>query len=251
MPPPPEYSARSNFPTTRWTLVLQASLGGGGGPAADEEVVRAAQQSLCSDYRGPVVAFALACGVPAADAEDIAHDFFVRFLGGDGFGNADQAKGKLRTYLLAALKNTIRNYFRSKRAGKRGGGHETLPLEQVAEIAGGEDQGEKQPTHAYDRAWAENLMDRALEAVLESRGWRKKATLFADLVPLIDGTGDGPTVRRQICERHGLDADALTNQLFRLRRRLRIEVRVLISATVETEEEVDEELRYLARLLAE
>ena len=249
MAPLSEHSAELNFPTTCWTVVLQAARDDG--PEADDAEVRGARQSLCRDYRGPVVAFALARGVAAADVESLADDFFAGFIGGDGLAKVDQAKGRLRAYLLAALEDTVRNYLQAERSGERAGSAEPASLEQVAEYTGGKDRVESDPAHAYDRAWAENLMDRALKAVLESRAWRNQTALFEDLVPLVDGTGDGPAVRREICKRHRLDADALTNLLHRLHHRLRVEVRVLISATVETEEAVDEELRDLARLLAE
>ena len=60
----------SEFPTTRWTLVVAA-----GDPRRKE--ARSALVSLCENYWYPLYAYLRRCGHPADQSQDLTQDFFV------------------------------------------------------------------------------------------------------------------------------------------------------------------------------
>src|SRR6476660_10377940 len=87
----------SQFPTTRWTLVIAA-----GDPHRKE--ARFALVSLCAGYWYPLYAYLRRRGYPADQAQDLTQAFFVRVLEGRYLDRADRDKGRFRAFLLTSLK---------------------------------------------------------------------------------------------------------------------------------------------------
>src|SRR6201982_3256586 len=106
---------RSEFPTTRWTLVVAA-----GTPARTE--ARSALVSLCENYWYPLYAFLRRRGYPADRAQDLTQEFFIRVLEGRYLDRADSEKGRFRSFLLTSLKFFVADEEDRHRALKRGGG---------------------------------------------------------------------------------------------------------------------------------
>ena len=63
----------SQFPTTRWTLVVAA-----GDP--EQKGARSALASLCENYWYPLYAYLRRRGYPAHQAQDLTQEFFIRVL---------------------------------------------------------------------------------------------------------------------------------------------------------------------------
>src|SRR5277367_6798297 len=101
------------FPATRWSVVLRARSTD---PAAD-----AALAELCRMYWRPVYSFLRRQGNSAHDAEDLTQGFFVMLLGQESFARVDEARGRLRSFLLVALKRFAANEYKRGRTQKRGG----------------------------------------------------------------------------------------------------------------------------------
>jgi hypothetical protein len=87
----------SDFPTTRWTLVIAAA-----DPRRTE--ARSALVSLCEAYWYPLYAYIRRRGYAADQAQDLAQDFFVRVLEGRYLDRADPDKGRFRAFILTSLK---------------------------------------------------------------------------------------------------------------------------------------------------
>ena len=79
-------AGRSDFPTTRWTLVIAAA-----DPQRKE--ARSALVSLCEGYWYPLYAYVRRRGYPADQAQDLTQEFFVRVLEGRYLDRADPEKG--------------------------------------------------------------------------------------------------------------------------------------------------------------
>jgi hypothetical protein len=94
---------QSDFDSTLWTVIHGARRG-------DEESLR----QFVLRYRAPVIAFA-AKRVPAADAEDISQEVFVRLIHDGVLAKADPSKGRLRS--PDASSGTISNAPRRRSAG--------------------------------------------------------------------------------------------------------------------------------------
>ena len=75
----------SDFPTTRWTLVIAAA-----DPQRKE--ARSALVSLCEGYWYPLYVYVRRRGYSADQAQDLTQEFFVRVLDGRYLDRADRKK---------------------------------------------------------------------------------------------------------------------------------------------------------------
>src|SRR5438067_10049872 len=103
------------FPHTRWSVVLAATQQ----PSAEAE---AALETLCRAYWYPLYAYVRRSGQSAHDAQDLTQEFFRLLLEKRWLAAADQRKGRLRTFLITALKHFMAKEWRRESARKRGGG---------------------------------------------------------------------------------------------------------------------------------
>jgi len=87
----------SQFPTTRWTLVVAA-----GDPQRKE--ARSALVFLCENYWYPLYAYLRRRGHPADQAQDLTQEFFMRVLEGRYLDRANPEKGRFRSFILTSLK---------------------------------------------------------------------------------------------------------------------------------------------------
>ena len=156
---------------------------------------------------------------------------------------ADPARGSFRTFLLASLKNFLRDERKHRRALKRGGGHDVISLEleprDLAPPAAGAD-----PERVFLRAWAEQLLAaavRELEQDLEQRG---RLQVFAVFQAYCLGDREGVSYGT-IAESLELTVPQVTNHLYEARRQLRAILAQHVAGTVCTPEQVDAELRAL------
>ena len=161
---------RAGFDTTNWTLVMKAvnqSLPGS----------REALEQLCQKYWRPIYAFLRRQGNQPEDAQDLAQGFFVHLLQGHRLRRIHPSKGRLRSFLLAALENYTQNQRDWARAQKRGGGHIRIPMEAVEPIE------THDPARAFDSQWAAAIFERALGQLKERCGQAGKAPYSRPLSP--------------------------------------------------------------------
>lgn len=230
-----------SFPTTRWTLLAEATLHGD--PAGREALAR-----ICEKYRRPVMAHLEARGVGKDVAEDVSQDFFLKLVESRAWKRADQAKGRFRTFLLSILNHLMMHVVRDQHRQKRGGG--MLPdsfdalLDDGHEFANadGEDAG------VFDREWALTLVADAMVAVEAEFVQRGQQQEFALLRRFLPGQVEPPSYEDAAVEL-GLSLTAMKAAVHRLRQRFREVLRAAVARTVSAPHEVDEELRYLGTLL--
>src|SRR5262249_27769596 len=152
----------SQFPTTRWTLVVAA-----GDPHRKE--ARSALVSLCENYWYPLYAYLRRRGYPADRAQDLTQEFFVRVLEGRYLDRADPERGRFRSFLLTSLKFFVADEEDRQRARKRGGGA-VVSLE----FSSGEERYQREPAHdetperIFERRWALSVLDRLVEKLRTS-----------------------------------------------------------------------------------
>jgi RNA polymerase sigma factor (sigma-70 family) len=228
----------SQFPTTRWTLVVAA-----GDPHHKE--TRSALVSLCENYWYPLYAYLRRRGYPADQAQDLTQEFFVRVLEGRYLDRADREKGRFRSFILTSLKFFVADEADRHRAQKRGGGA-VLPLE----FSSGEERYLREPVHdetperIFERRWALAVLDRVVEKLRNEFMLHGRSEHFERLKVFLLGQSDAPygALAREMKTSEG----ALKVAIHRLRKRYRELFRQEIADTVADPGEVESELRFLA-----
>jgi RNA polymerase sigma-70 factor (ECF subfamily) len=221
--------------------------------AADRQAQdhREALERLVSTYWRSVYALYRGMGLGADAAADMTQEFFARIMETDWLSRVDPERGRFRTYLRTCARNFLADQRDRAAAAKRGGGvrHYSIDFdeaERMLEPAGGEP-----PERAFDRSWALDLLQSAiqqLEGEMRARGqdalFRAVRSAFA-----LDGPPEAPTHAR-IARELGVSESDVAQFLYRARRRLREIIRERVRATVETESQVDDEIRALFDALA-
>ena len=232
----------SQFPTTRWTLVVAA-----GDPHRKE--ARSAMVSLCEHYWYPLYAYLRRRGYAADEAQDLTQDFFVRMVEGRYLDRADQKKGRFRSFILTSLKFFVADEEDRRRAHKRGGGA-VVPLE----LSSGEERYQREPAHdetperIFERRWALSVLDRVMEKLREEFVQHGRPEHFELLKVFLLGQSGAPyaALAREMNTSEG----ALKVAIHRLRKRYRELFRQEIADTVVDPAEVESELRFLAAVLS-
>lgn len=239
----PGQAGTSSFPRTRWTLVIQAA-----GPDAD--MARWALEEICAIYWQPIYAFLRRSGHKPEDAEDLTQSFFAELLGGQFLLNASDERGKLRSFLLGALKRFLSSWAKHERAQKRGGRAKTLSLDQeeaevlyVTQLI-----EEDSPDVLYERAWAKQLADRADEALRAEYQRMGKARTYQQLSTFL-AWDKGNAAYREAAVELGISETNLRTSVYRMRRRYRELLVAEITDTVESAEQADQELQHLLDVL--
>jgi DNA-directed RNA polymerase specialized sigma24 family protein len=230
------------FTTTQWSVVLEAQ---GKSPAAEQ-----ALEKLCRTYWRPVYGFIRRRGSGQEDAEDLTQGFFSLLLERRDFDAVRKEKGRLRSYLLTALKHFLASEHRRATAAKRGKGQRLIPLQELN--ASG--QREIEPTdpvtaeHLYERRWALTLMEQVLRRLKEEYYTSGSAALFDSLKQLLPDEPGAPG-RTEIASQLGMTDNALRQAFHRFRQRYQLLLREEISNTVAIASDVEDELRHLIRVL--
>ncbi|MGA2077897.1 MAG: sigma-70 family RNA polymerase sigma factor [Terriglobia bacterium] len=232
----------SQFPTTRWTLVVSA-----GDPNRKE--ARSALAYLCENYWYPLYAYLRRRGYPVDQAQDLTQEFFMRLLEGRYLDRADQEKGRFRSFLLTSLKFFVADEEDRQRARKRGGGT-VMPLE----FSSGEQRYQREPAHdetperIFERRWALSVLDRVVERLRNEFAHHGRPERFERLKVFLLGQPDTPyaALAREMNTSEG----ALKVAIHRLRKRYRELFRQEIADTVADPADVESELRFLAAVLA-
>src|SRR5687768_14477189 len=100
-----------DFRTTHWSIIRLAK---------DDEASGGEQalEKLCGTYWHPLYAFARRKGYDPHDAQDLTQGFFACFLEKHYLNSVDSAKGKFRSFLLAAFTHYLTNEWDRGRTQK-------------------------------------------------------------------------------------------------------------------------------------
>ena len=231
------------FPKTRWSVVVAAR-----GASSPESA--AALETICRAYWYPLYAYVRRYGHSAEDAQDTTQEFFCRLLEKKWLAAADPARGKLRTFLIVALKNFMSKEWRRASAQWRGGIRSDLPFDTVfAESRYAADNHSLAPDETFDQQWALTLLQLSidrLQAEFETAGKPQDFELLKNCLTAERGALDYATVAQRL----GTSEGAARVAVHRLRKRFREIYREEISQTLDEDADLDGELRHLAAALA-
>lgn len=222
-----------------------------GARGADEELAGRALGRLCQTYWYPLYVFIRRQGQSAEDAQDLVQGFFAKALEKNYFNEAVQEKGKFRSFLLLALKRYMANEWDRANCLKRGGGCETIPLDpaETETRYRAEAIDDLNPEKAYDRRWAETLLEQVLRTLQAEYAAAGKARAFEKLQVCLSGEKSDQS-HAELGRELGMTEGALRVAVHRLRQRYRELLRSEIAQTVASPVLVDEEIRQLFAALA-
>jgi RNA polymerase sigma-70 factor (ECF subfamily) len=227
------------FGTTHWTMVLAAG-------DLNHPDATGALDRLCRTYWYPVYAYVRRKGRIAADAEDLTQEFFSRLLARDFPVGVAREGGKFRSYLLRSLDHFLINEWNRGNAVKRGGRTTTFSLDGVDADAryAMEPADQSTPESAYDRRWAQTVLETVRTRLRDEYAAQGKRELFTALEPSLTG-GNDLLPHSELMTRLDLKASALKMAVHRLRKRFGELLRDEIAQTVATPAEVEDEIRQL------
>jgi RNA polymerase sigma-70 factor (ECF subfamily) len=231
----PEPSKQGRFPTTRWSLIVSSRQR----PTQDS---REALASLCAAYWYPLYAYVRRQGESIEDAQDLTQGFFSRLLDKRYLDDFDRARGRFRTFLLAAFRHYIINESNRVRAQKRGGDLPPLTLD----LQDAEQRYHLEPSHnltpekIYERRWALTLLERSMARL-------RAESADQDRFDRLQGflTGEPADSYRQVAEELRMSEGALKVAVHRLRRRYGQLLREEIAQTVASPKEIKDEMNHL------
>ena len=230
------------FATTHWSLVLEAQ--------DESPVAQEALEKLCRIYWRPIYNFLRRQGVGQEEAEDLTQGFFALLLERRDLSAVRKEKGRLRSYLLASVKNFRADEQRRATAIKRGKGERLVPLEELRtdEWMDMEPADPLTAERIYERRWAATVLDHALNLLKDEYATAAKAALFDSLTQLLTDEPGAPS-RAEIAAQFGMTENAIAQAFHRFRQRYQKLLRQEIAHTVATPGDVDDELRHLIAVL--
>jgi len=230
------------FTTTHWSVVLEAQ---GESPAAQE-----ALEKLCRIYWRPIHAFLRRQGFPPEEAEDITQGFFAQLLERRSLSAVRKEKGRLRSFLLGALKYFVADERRRAMAIKRGKGQRLVPLEELR----AENRVEMEPPDPvtaemiYERRWALTVLEHVLSRLKDEYRAAGNAALFDSLKQLLPDEPGSPS-QVEIAAQLGMTENASRQAFYRFRQHYQSLLREEIAHTVATPGDIENELRHLIAVL--
>lgn len=230
------------FATTQWSVVLTAQ--------SKSPSAQAALEKLCRTYWWPLYGFVRREGFNPEEAQDLTQGFFAMLLERRDLDAVRREKGRLRSYLLTALKNYLGKARRRAMTLKRGEGKPLVPLDELM----ARERADVEPAHMltaegiYERRWALTLLEHALARLEQEYRAAGNSTLFEQLKPLLTDE-PGRASQASIARELNMSENAVKQALHRLRQRYRVVLRDEIANTVAVPTDIEDELRHFIAIL--
>jgi RNA polymerase sigma-70 factor (ECF subfamily) len=230
------------FPTTQWSEIFALR-------ALGEDGSSRAVAHLYQRYWTPLYAYLRRRGHDADWAADVLQGFFAHLLDHDVVSRLDTS-GKLRAFLLAALKNFAFGELERERAQKRRPAQPMISLDlDVAERGYLQiPSADLTPEQVYEKRWALAMVERAVARLEERERKAGREETFRSLRGHVLG-GSKVAPYREVAAEVGASEAALKVRVHRLRKRLGEVLREEIEQTVPDARLVDDEVRHLLALL--
>ena len=167
------------------------------------------------------------------------------------FTQADRERGRLRTYLLAALTHFLADEWDKARRLKRGGGREIVSFD----AASAEERYRLEPidpldaAKLYERRWVTTLFEQVLARLEQEFRDSGKGGVFDQLKSSLLAEEPGLSYG-ELGMQLGLSEDAVKQTVHRMRRRYRELFREEIAQTVAGPGEVEDELSHIFAVLS-
>lgn len=189
----------------------------------DDPAYREGVEKLCRDYWRPVYAYLRrAAGRSNEDAKDLTQAFFAWLLEGEPLRNYAPEKGAFRPFLKTLLRRFTAHADEAAAALKRGGGRRMLSLDfaEGVDLPG----GDADPEALFERAWRNEVVRRALDAVGRRRRAEGDGAAFEIYEAFALAPVEGRPSYADLARARGLPVSDVKACLVRVRRDVREEV---------------------------
>ena len=233
------------FLTTHWSLIQNVQ--------SKEDGKQALIGLLIERYWKPVYCYLRHKRYDNEKAKDLTQGFFHEIvLGRELIQHANQAKGRFRTFLLAALERYLVSIHRQESAAKRMPKGKLHPLEQVDPADLSVLMGELTPEESFHYAWTSTLLDQLLkevETACRRQGMTTHWQVFHDkiLQPIMEET-QAPSLK-DLCDKYGIENPIkASNMIISVSRRFQATLKRRLRQSVTSDPEVHGEIKELMEI---
>jgi len=240
--------AKGSFETTHWSQIYKAKT-------HDQERRQSSVNNLINRCWKPVYCYLIHKGYSNEDAKDLTQGFFHEIvLGRELIQQADQRKGRFRTFLLTALDRYVTSVYRKKTAKKRLPEHGLTQLDDAVIPDMPITNSKLCPEQAFHYAWATNLLDQVFAIVKNeycttgrTRYWEVfNATVVA---PILDNT-EVPSLI-ELCQKYGIESEKkASNMIITVKRRFSTALKHHLRKFVKSDSEIEDEFQALIEILS-
>ncbi|MBK7861879.1 MAG: sigma-70 family RNA polymerase sigma factor [Archangiaceae bacterium] len=232
--------APTRFPTTRWTLILEAQ--------SSPEARQRAFEELARIYWRPLFVYLRSRGLDASAAQDSTQELLLKLMQRDVVAKVDPNRGRLRAYLKTAAANHLLHEHEKRAAQKRGDGRAVVPIDE--KLAERLPYDTASPDLAFEREWALLVMQRALDALRAEFESGERTGPFALVETFFRPSTQAQPSYADAARAHRMSLPQLKAFLHRARVRFRELVKAQVLDTVNDEAEAERELAALVEVLA-
>lgn len=241
--------SKGYFQTTHWTQIAAAQT-------IHEDRRREVFQELCVNYWKPVYVYLRRKGCDATKAEDLTQGFFHDIiLEKQLVQQAQQSKGRFRSFLLTALNRYVINAHKYEQAAKRRPKEGIVPLDAFdpANLVVGPTS--HSPEQAFNYTWASELLRAVYTQVKEAclaSGKELHWQVFDRKVlgPILHGT-TSPTMKEISQELNIEKEESAFNMLNTVKRIFRTKLNSQLRLLVSCDEEIDDEFQELMKIFSQ
>jgi len=237
------------FPMTPWSLVARAGTG------ATSDAMRDALGILLQRYLPALRAhLVLHRRIEPHQADDLLQSFVSRkVLEQRLIARSDRTRGRFRSFLLKALDHYVIDQLRQQKA--RGGARAPAQLDEMQELELADDDADAQPSQAFDRAWAKEVVAEAVRrtrAECERSGRADLWGVFEHRVLAPSLHGAEPVPYEKLVSDYKLDSpQQASNVLMTAKRMFARALRGVIAESAEDDAEIEGDLKDLKQILAQ
>ena len=187
-------------------------------------------------------------------ADDLLQSFVSRkVLEQRLIARSDRTRGRFRSFLLKALDYYVIDQLRQQKS--RGAAHQPAQFDEVQELDLADDDADAQPSQAFDRAWAKEVVAEAvrrMRADCQRSGRADVWGVFEHRVLAPSLHGAEPLPYEQLVKTYALDSPAqASNVLMTAKRTFARMLRSVIAESAEDDAEIEQDLKDLKQILAQ